>query len=189
MCTRGNSSVESLQCGLGRVQWLLYVCTAADIPTLTSFSTQNRFFFVSPHEAVSSICAKSFLKGHCVVLEKIFTSHSLQYSWGNNSNPVFSEENKVPEHGLKLKRWQGQPHVNKVKESEIVFVYSVMKIRVCLFSLKKENRLQIFKWTSPNSILSLSTTQCFVFSWSYRCIKRFFKWSIRQGFTEMAADI
>ena len=27
-------------------------------------------------------------------------------------NKLFSEENKVPEHSLKLERWQGPPHIN-----------------------------------------------------------------------------
>ena len=43
---------------------------------------------------------------------------------------VLSEENKVPEHCLKVERWQGPPHINKVKQYETVlsfkFVYSVI---------------------------------------------------------------
>ena len=63
-----------------------------------------------------------------------------KHSW---INKLFSEENKVPEHHLKLERWQGPPHVHKVKHCETVLsfkvqflrsVYSVTKtMRVCLF--------------------------------------------------------
>ena len=54
-------------------------------------------------------------------------------------------KNKVPEHSLKLERWQSLPHVNKVKQYEIVLsfkvslfisVFSVMTTkRVCFFHL------------------------------------------------------
>ena len=59
---------------------------------------------------------------------------------------MLSEENKAPEHCLKLERWQGPPHTNKVKQYEIVFVYSVIKTknRVCLFS---------FFWCKNNQFL------------------------------------
>ena len=35
-------------------------------------------------------------------------------------NKLFSEEDKVPEHCLKLERWRGPQHVNEVKQYEIV---------------------------------------------------------------------
>ena len=35
-------------------------------------------------------------------------------------NKLFWEEHKVPEHCLKLERWQGPPHVNKVRQCETV---------------------------------------------------------------------
>ena len=31
-------------------------------------------------------------------------------------NKLFSEENTVPEHCLKLERWQGPPHIDKVQQ-------------------------------------------------------------------------
>ena len=33
--------------------------------------------------------------------------------------PLFSEENNVPKHSLKVERWQGLPHVNKVKQYKL----------------------------------------------------------------------
>ena len=58
---------------------------------------------------------------------------------------LFLEENKVPEHCLKLDRWQGPTHINKLKQDEIELsfqgqivyeVYSVMHTkRACLFRL------------------------------------------------------
>ena len=39
-------------------------------------------------------------------------------------NKLFLEEYKVTR-TLKLERWQGPPHFNKVKQNEIVFVSSV----------------------------------------------------------------
>ena len=33
----------------------------------------------------------------------------------NRINKLFSEDNKDPEHCLKLERWQGPPRVNKEK--------------------------------------------------------------------------
>ena len=38
---------------------------------------------------------------------------------------MFSEQNKVPEHCLKIEKWQGPPHVNRVKQYKLCF---------CLFS-------------------------------------------------------
>ena len=35
-------------------------------------------------------------------------------------NELLSEENKVPEHCLKLEKWQGPPHVNRLRQDEIV---------------------------------------------------------------------
>ena len=59
-------------------------------------------------------------------------------------NKLLSEENKVPEHCLKQERWQGPPHINKVKQDEAVlssrfslFIQFIQswKQRVRLFSL------------------------------------------------------
>ena len=38
-------------------------------------------------------------------------------------NELFSEDKKVPEHCLKTERWQGPPHVNRVKQFEIVLFF------------------------------------------------------------------
>ena len=38
---------------------------------------------------------------------------------------MFSEENKIPEHCLNVERWQGPPHINKVKQHEIVYLFSL----------------------------------------------------------------
>ena len=41
-------------------------------------------------------------------------------------NKLFSEkENKVPEHCLKLERWQGQQQYKQVKQYEIVLSFKV----------------------------------------------------------------
>ena len=38
---------------------------------------------------------------------------------------LFSEENKVPGHCLKIERWQGPPHVDKVKQYGTVLCFKV----------------------------------------------------------------
>ena len=43
-------------------------------------------------------------------------------------NKPFSEENISPEHCLELGRWQGPPHINKVKQYE-----TVLSLKVSLF--------------------------------------------------------
>ena len=53
-------------------------------------------------------------------LRNIYFSH-------NWINKLFSEENKVPEHCLTLERWQGPPHINKVKQ------YKIALFKVSLF--------------------------------------------------------
>ena len=40
-------------------------------------------------------------------------------------NKLLSEENKVPDHCLKREKWQGPPHVNKVKQYDIVLSFNV----------------------------------------------------------------
>ena len=84
---------------------------------------------------------KNLLKGElCGFGEEIhtpFLNHffNLQNQWGKNTqsevfvflhkwtNKLFSEENKVPRTLSEArKRWQGLPHVNNVKQDEIVFV-------------------------------------------------------------------
>ena len=47
-------------------------------------------------------------------------------------NKLFSEET---EHFLKLERWQGPPHVNKVKQYEIVYPYVFLAYTV-IYSAK-----------------------------------------------------
>ena len=39
------------------------------------------------------------------------------------ANKLFLEENKILEHCLELERWQGPPHVHKVKHYEIVLFF------------------------------------------------------------------
>ena len=56
-------------------------------------------------------------------------------------NELFSGENKVPEHCLKLKGWQGPPHVNEVKRCEIVLSFKswfieFQSVKMFLFWLK-----------------------------------------------------
>ena len=68
-------------------------------------------------------------------------------------NKLFSEGNKVPDHCLKLKGWQGPPHMNKEKtrESLLSFVsssYSVMKSKRVYFCRRKDLSLLI-KVSSP----------------------------------------
>ena len=74
------------------------------------------------------------------------------YKW---TNKLFSEENKVPAHCLKLYRWQGPPNRNTAKRYKLCCplrsVCSVMKTkRVWLFSLvrqKKNQPVRIFLCT------------------------------------------
>ena len=40
-------------------------------------------------------------------------------------NKLFSEEDKVPEHCLKLGKWRGPPHINKVKQYAVVPSFKV----------------------------------------------------------------
>ena len=40
-------------------------------------------------------------------------------------NKLLSEKIRSPEHCLRLERWQGLPHINKVKQYEIVLLRSV----------------------------------------------------------------
>ena len=40
-------------------------------------------------------------------------------------NKLFSEENKVLDHCLKLERWQGPPHINRVKQYEMMLSFKV----------------------------------------------------------------
>ena len=52
--------------------------------------------------------------------------HMFNINW---INKLFKQENKAAEHSLKLERWRGPPHINKVKHS---------KRSVCLFSHENE---------------------------------------------------
>ena len=47
------------------------------------------------------------------------------YVFRNWINKMFSEQNKVREHGLKVGRWQGPPHINTVKWYDIVSSFKV----------------------------------------------------------------
>ena len=53
-------------------------------------------------------------------------------------NKLFSEVNKVPRTLLELESWQGQPHMNKIKQYEIV-----LSFKVTLFSHKNKESLFI----------------------------------------------
>ena len=52
-----------------------------------------------------------------------------------NEQAVLRGKQKVPEHCLKLERWQGPPHVNKVKQHETVSSVSRSVYLFSLFSL------------------------------------------------------
>ena len=90
------------------------------------------------------------LKGHYVVLEEKlqnqnFNIHSItevtiqtQTYWIFNNwiNNLFSEENKAPEHCLRLERWQGPPHISNVKQYAIVSSFKVtlfIQFSVCRY--------------------------------------------------------
>ena len=74
----------------------------------------------------------------------------------NCINKLFSEENKVPEHCLKLERWQGPPRQQSKTVWNCVvlydhFVYSVMKTKSVIEDLLiQTSSLKItkctFKW-------------------------------------------
>ena len=61
------------------------------------------------------------------------------YFFFNWVNRLFSEENKLPEHCLKLESWQGPAQKAKVKQYEIVLSFNaslfIQTRRVCLFSV------------------------------------------------------
>ena len=57
------------------------------------------------------------------------TQKYIYYVFHNWIKKLFSEENKVPEHCLKLERWQGPPCINKGKQ------FTGRENKVCLFSL------------------------------------------------------
>ena len=59
------------------------------------------------------------------VNEVIIHTQKYVFFFHNWINKLLSEENKVPEHGLKLERWQGLPHVNKVIQCETVVSFKV----------------------------------------------------------------
>ena len=70
------------------------------------------------------------LKGNFVVLEKKIKTPNfdiyninevlLIHNW---LHKLFSEEKKVPEHCLKLERWQGPPNINKLKQYETLLSF------------------------------------------------------------------
>ena len=76
-------------------------------------------------------------KGHCVVFgEEIKTlnfnicninAYKLRdiIFYRDSINKMFSDENKLPEHCLKLERWQGPPDINKVKQYEMDLSFMV----------------------------------------------------------------
>ena len=51
-----------------------------------------------------------------VIIQNVF------YKW---INKLLSEENKVPEHCLKIEGWQDPPHVNKVKQYKLCSLRSI----------------------------------------------------------------
>ena len=59
------------------------------------------------------------------------------FFFNNWKTKLFSEEERgSPEHCLKLERWQGPPHINKVKQCEIVLSFNIRS--VCLENLGKK---------------------------------------------------
>ena len=58
------------------------------------------------------------------------------YFFNNQINKLLSEENKVPEQSLKPERWQGQSHIDKVKQYEIVLSFNVSLFILFIQSLK-----------------------------------------------------
>ena len=58
-------------------------------------------------------------------------------------NKLSSEENTVPAHCLKVERWQGPPHINKVKWYEML-----LSFRVSLF-------IQSWQWREFYYFVSL----------------------------------
>ena len=100
------------------------------------FTTWRKLYQLRNKEC-QPVCTVDYLKGNYVILNKsqtlrqvIFTilvrslyklrNIYIFHSW---INKLFSEENKVPEHCLELERWQGPPHVNKVKQYETVLSF------------------------------------------------------------------
>ena len=57
-------------------------------------------------------------------------------------NKLLSEENKIPRTGscLKLERWQGPPHINKVKQYETVWSFKI----ILFIQFIHENRGNLF---------------------------------------------
>ena len=79
------------------------------------------------------------------------------YKW---INKLFSERTKVPQHCWKLERWQGPPHINKVKQHEIVLSF---KVRLLIQLISHENKeglcilLFLVETNQPD----------FLFSWTF----------------------
>ena len=75
------------------------------------------------------------------------------YSFHNGINELFSEENELPLNCLKLERWQGPPHINKVKQYEIVLSLYFIILFLRLNELNKpsvnEDLSLLINMTSP----------------------------------------
>ena len=87
------------------------------------------------------------------------------YQFHNWINKLFSEENKVLEHCWKLERWQGPPHINKVKQYEIVLSF---KVRLLVYSVVRRKRVCLFSLFRQEQIIQLITI---FFSQNYRAHK------------------
>ena len=86
------------------------------------------------------------LKGHYVRLERKFKLRFIHFSpWLNKQAVPRSLQIRSPEHWLQLERWQGPPHINKVKKYE-----SVLSFKVHLFIL-------YILCSAPLSVKSTST--------------------------------
>ena len=67
-------------------------------------------------------------------INEVIIQTQIYFFFSITESTKLSEENKVPEHDLKLESWQGPPHIG-IKQHEIVLV--------CLFSHVKEESLFI----------------------------------------------
>ena len=74
------------------------------------------------------VCFGEDSKTHYSLVSKLTGLFTQLHKW---TNQLFSEEKNVLEHYLKLRSWQGPPHINKVKQYKLCCLLS----SVCLFSL------------------------------------------------------
>ena len=85
--------------------------------------------------------------------KELWNENNFFDNWINN---LFSEENKVPDHCLKLERWQGPPHINKITQYDIVLSSQGALCRFLRGSfIRRERTLCFHDWINGINKLTL----------------------------------